>query len=89
MLRSTELNTAGMTNNIYRGLLILATGDNMSNEGVELCLFLGPIELRCLHWVASAQLRLHSCVCKFAQLEQGKTFKGFPIEAEALQRHQS
>ncbi len=36
VLRSTELNTLGMTNTIiYRDFLRRATGDNLSIEGVE------------------------------------------------------
>ncbi len=35
-LRSTELNTFGMINTIYRDLLCRATGGKLSIEGVEL-----------------------------------------------------
>ncbi len=34
MLRSTELNTFGMTNAIYRDLVCRANGSNLSIEGV-------------------------------------------------------
>ncbi len=37
MLRSTELNTLGMTNTAYRDLLCRATGGNLPINGVELC----------------------------------------------------